>query len=311
MTRTERMKLLVQAIGADIKAILAKTNLLKTAAYKDVGTTAGKIPEFIGNDGMGGFGYGASAKKLSVGSDLDLLPRVNAIYTGGKNDGILSRPPDLADYIFNHEFVVECVVGDGLSASYGAYIQRLSVDTFLPGTTNETNTVVFIRSRSYLGFSPWERITGKMYGIDVGGDVVGDDLVVNSIKAGATSPKIAFEIIRLDITYANFGYQSDGVTGIVGMNRGLTSIATSAPLLNILSMSSKLYGDYRGSPIPLPYEAGGSGKYVKMKAQSKGALYTIQTTAHLEEIGGDTSLNADNLFNNGSYIELFVTYKVD
>lgn len=320
MTRTERIKLLAQSIGADIKAILAKTNLLKTAAYKDVGTTAGMIPEFVGNEGIGGFGYGGSAKKLAVGADLDLLPRVNALYTGAKADGILNRPPDLVKYIFNHEFVLECIVGDGLSTSYGTYIQRLSLDAFPPGTTDKTNPVVFVRSISYKGFSTWVRITGVMYGVDVGGDVIGDDLVVNSIKAGATSPKIAFETVKIGITYDNFKYMPDGVS-IAGPYdaRGAVGLRPSCAETSILSMTMRIY-----APIYASY-GDNTLRFASAKSRYTGTYYDtaftgdhvtlmIKTKAHITEvgnIGNPAEVSGDNLFGEGAYAELFVIYKVD
>lgn len=305
-------------IAAKIKAIMDKTNLLKTAAYRDVGTTAGKIPEFVGNDGMGGFGFGGSAKKLAAGADLDLLPRVNSLYTGGKNDGILNRPPDLVKYMFAHEFVIECIVGN--AAGYnGTYIQRLTFDAFPPEGTSTTNPVVFIRSLSRSGFSPWVRLTGRMYGIDVSSDVVGDDLVVNSITVGPTSPKIAFEIVRLDITYANFGYNEDGMApNEYGYGAsGYQLISSSIPAARILDLSLRLYGAiYKNFGDPsigfAPEDVRGSGAYIKSAFASTGSGYLVQvkTEAHSIESLGNTNDSGQIFFNDG-YAELFVTYKVD
>lgn len=301
------MKLLVQAIGADIKAILAKTNLLKTAAYRDVGTTAGEIPEFVGNDGIGGFGFGGSAKKLANGADLDLLPRVNALYTGGKNDGILNRPPDLVNYVFEHEFVLECVVGNTVG-SYRTYVQRLTFDAYPPEGTSTTNPVVFIRSLSYLGFSPWVRLTGRLYAIDVGDEVVGDDLDVNSIKAGVTSPSVSFEVIRKDITYTNAAYNADGsrpneYTG------GRLDLKTTIHPNRILSMNARVYSDIYGSQheymVP---NYSYSNAYYEILSESNGVIMMVKNASHAEQ-GGVMQHNGQNLFDKPSYIELFITYK--
>lgn len=297
-------------IAAKIKAILAKTDLLKTAAYKDVGTTAGKIPEIVGGNGIGGFGYGGSAKKLAAGADLDLLPRVNALYTGGKNDGILNRPPDLVKYAFGHEFVLECVVGDGTSLSLGTYVQRLSLDAYPPGTTSTTNPVMFVRTRSYMGFSAWTRLTGKMYGVDIGGGVIGDDIEVNSIKAGATSPKIAFELIKKQINYSNVGYNADG-TRPNGTGGGTIAINSTVPEAKILSIESRVYiARYSSvhSYVKPNYQF--SDTYYNRINQNNGFVYAIKNAAHAEVDGG-AAQNGQLFFDKDSYIELFVIYKVD
>lgn len=319
-TLIEKILAVLSEIATDIKAILAKTDLLKTAAYKDVGTTAGKIPEIVGGNGVGGFGYGGSAKKLAAGADLDLLPRVNALYTGSKDDGILNRPPDLVNYIFNHEFVLECIVGDGLSTSYGTYMQRLSLDAFPPGTTDKTNPVVFIRSISYMGFSPWVRLTGEIYGVDVGGEVIGDDLVVNSIKAGATSPKIAFETVKLDITYDNFKYMPDGVS-IAGPYdaRGAAGLRPSCAETAVLSMTLRIYAPtyaaYGDNSLRFVYaEKTHYDEYYKAIFSGDDVTIIIHTKAHLLEsgdLGDPVAVSGDKLFGEGAYAELFVIYKVD
>lgn len=304
-------------IAAKMKAILAKTDLLKTAAYKDVGTTAGKIPEFVGNAGMGGFGYGGSAKKLAAGADLDLLPRVNALYTGAKADGILNRPPDLVKFIFEYEFVLECVVGDGTSLSYGAYMQRLTLDAFLPGTTSVTNPVIFVRTRSYLGFSPWVRLTGKMYGVDVGGDVVGDDIEVNSIKAGLTSPKIAFKSVVREITYENASYKPDGVTPTrENAALGAFSIPSGVKEDKILIMQARVYSIPYGSSYLLQQsEQRFGGTYFKEIRRTAGFQMSVYTDEYIASgnapAGVDSSYSANKLFTKPSYVELFIIYKVD
>lgn len=398
MTRTDRLKLLAQAIGSDIKSILAKTNLLKTAAYKDIGTTDGTVPQYIGNNGISGLGYGGQVTNLPAstnlddlryitanysgvfkpigfpegeafigsyslsviagdsgvkqvlsavfsaypdvkfktferfrlskwsdwvlsvgdssgikheiiptGSSLDELPKINSAYFGQKSGTIttVGMPAELSAYMYDFDFFLETMS----SPDTYSYIQTLYAVIY--DTSLKHNNVIYTRLARFHTFTEWVRVSGSVYGVDVGGDVIGDDLVVNSIKAGATSPKIAFEIIRLDITYANFGYQSDGITGIEGMNRGIKSINSSIPLVNILSMSSRLYADYGGYHVFVPYAAVGSGRYAQMTDQTVGHLFHIRTTAHLNETGDDINFSADNLFNNGSYIELFVTYKVD
>lgn len=78
----ERVAALGQAIAADISAILAKTNALKTAAYKDVGTTSGAIPEFVGVNGIGGLGYGGKAVNIPKDADLNNYRTVTAEYGG-------------------------------------------------------------------------------------------------------------------------------------------------------------------------------------------------------------------------------------
>lgn len=317
-TLSQRIKAAVQAIGADIKAISAKTNLLKSAAYRDVGTTDGKIPEFVGVNGISGLGYAGAAKKLAAGSDLNLLPNINAIYTANKNDNILNRPAEMSSYIFSHEFVVECIVGN-TSGAYATYIQRLSFNAFPPEGTNISNTVVFIRSSNYAGFSPWVRTTGTMYGIDVGGDVVGDDVAFNTVKVGATSPKIAFERVRLDITYANFGYNEDGITSKNPNydSRGYQAINSSVPATRILDLSLRLYGpiykNYGDSSIKYAQQgAQGNDTYIEatMNATGEGYLINVKTAAHSIELLGNTDDSGENFF-DGGYVELFVTYKVD
>lgn len=314
----DRVKTLVQAIGADIKAISAKTNLLKSAAYRDVGTTDGNLPEFVGVNGIGGLGYGGEAKKLEAGSDLDLLPQINAIYTATQNDNILNRPTEMVNYIFNHEFVIECIVGD-TGGSYGTYIQRLTFDAFPPEGTDSTNPVVFIRSYSYLGFSKWVRLTGKMYGIDVDEVVVGDDVTFNTVKVGATSPKIAFELVRLDITYANFGYAEDGITNNNPYYdaRGFQAINSSIPATRILDLSLRLYGaiykNYGDNSIKYANQGSMGGDAYATSAfnqSGEGYLIQVKTAAHSIELKGDASDSGENFF-DGGYAELFVTYKVD
>lgn len=311
-SRSERIKLLAQAIGADIKSILAKTNLLKTAAYKDVGTTAGTIPQFVGVNGLGGFGYGGEAIKLAAGSDLNLLPRVNALYTAAKNDNILNRPIELVNYVFEHEFVVECIVGR-TGGSYGTYIQRLTFGAFPPEGTSTTNPVVFIRSLSYLGFSPWLKTTGRIYGVDVGGDVVGEDLVVNSIKAGATSPKVAFEKIRLDFTYENFGYAPDGITALNPNSdtRGYRSMYSTMSSKQILFLKANVYANLYGMTTLQTEKAEFSGTYFSVGYSDRGVVILAATGAHAIERDGNNRHSAQKLFDKAAYVELFVIYEVD
>lgn len=312
MKLIDRIKALSASIGNDIKAIKAKTNLLKTAAYRDVGTTDGNIPEFVGVNGVGGFGYGGEAIRLDAGSDLDLLPRINAIYTAAKDDNILNRPIELVNYIFEYEFVIECIVGN--NANYkAAYIQRLTFDAYPPEGTDTTNPVVFIRSYSYLGFSPWVRLTGKMWGVDVG-ITVGEDIDVNSIKAGATSPKIAFEIIKVPITYANLGYEADGITGTNTSYdaRGALSLRSSIDERNVISMTVNVYSKAYGATYSRLFsDSLGSTRFFKYIFYAKRVAFTVISEAHAIEKNGDTQESGQELFNKDSYVELFITYKVD
>lgn len=312
MKLIDRIKALSASIGNDIKAIKDKTNLLKTAAYKDVGTTDGNIPEFVGVNGIGGLGYGGEAKRLDAGSDLNLLPRINAIYTATKDDNILNRPIELVNYIFKHEFVIECIVGNTVGA-YGTYIQRLTFDAFPPEGTSTTNPVVFIRSYSYLGFSSWVRLTGKIYGVDVGGEVIGDDLVVNSIKAGATSPKIAFEKIRVDFTYENFGYAPDGITALYPDidTRGYTHVIPTPKPKNIMFSNVSIYADFYGTIQIQAAEYTGTGAYFVLQNLGNELFIRTSTEAHAMAQYGDKSKSGQNLFDKNAYAELFIIYKVD
>ena len=298
-------------IAAKIKAITAKTNLLKTAAYRDVGTTAGKIPEFVGNDGMGGFGFGGRAKDLGLNVNLDTLPKINAIYSSNNKKVAVGLPPDLEAYIYVGEFTIQTIVN---AASYHQ-TQIITATAFKPPSSTITNSVVFIRTAAFSKWSSWERIAGLMTSVDSDAEVIGDDGVFNSIKVGATSPKIAFEVIRLDITFDNFGYSSDGVTSnrTDGYDfRATKAIETTVSTERILNVSWKCFTPF--STIYMDIDPGitGSNQYLQMVPQGlKSRIFIIKTTGHLQELGEDVRKNGDALFNNGSYIELFITYKVD
>lgn len=399
----ERVAALGQAIGADIKAILAKTNALKTAAYKDVGTTAGTVPQYVGNNGISGLGYGGQVTNLPAstnlddlryitanysgvfmptgfpagevfiggyslsviagdsgvkqvlsavfssypdvkfktferfrvskwsdwvlsvgdsggikheiiptGSSLNELPKINGAYFGKKSGTITTAgmPAELSAYMYDFDFFLETMS----SPDTYAYIQTLYAVLYDPLLKN--NNVIYTRLARFHTFTEWVRVSGSVYGVDIGGDVVGDDLVVNSIKAGATSPKIAYELIRRDITYSNFGYMEDGIT-MQGENdlRGITIVRSSIPDVDIISMTLRVFApihaDYGSNKIMYvePF-AKSSKNYFNFAAYGNYVEIFIKTELHSTEL----SLPAENgrlLFAAGSYIELFVTYKVD
>lgn len=303
-SRSERIKLLAQAIGADIKKAFADASaaLLKAQGIEE-------------------YGFNAPAKRLAAGTDLNNLPVKSARYRAQRADNILNLPSEFYTYIFNYEFVLDVITGDPLD--YEGYLpnnQTLTVSMFTPAGSSYSNIVVFVRSHNYQGFTPWQRITGKIYGVDIGSDVVGDDLEVNSIKAGNTSPKVAFETVKLDITYDNFKYMPDGVS-IAGSYdaRGAAGLRPSCAETAILSMTLRIY-----APIYSAYNDNNL-HFVNAEDKNSNAYYTtvfsgdnvtliIRTKAHLLEsgvIGDPVEIAGDKLFGEGAYAELFVIYKVD
>lgn len=403
MKLIDRIKALTSSIGADIKSIKSKTDLLKTAAYKDVGTDSGNVVEFDGVNGVGGFGLGGVIKRLGdtedlnelrfitaqyggvfkpinfpigqnlsgfyvldvlvtdsgvkqtltmpksrrpdieiiiyeriyllgewsdwlvsfdstvsgqvteplvVGSNLDALPRKNAIYSGKSSDGILGLPAELSTYIFDYSYIVETLA----SKNNDSNIQRLTLNLFTPAGTSTTNTVVYLRSTNYSGFSSWLRISGKIYGLDAGGDVVGDDIEVNSIKAGALSPKIGFESVIMPFTYENFGYQADGISKIEPDYdlRGVKSIASSHDESRILSISCRAYYNRFGSTTFVKLEDEFTDAYYRASNNSGNTILVYaMTELHAQEVNGETSKSGQLLFDLDGYVELFVIYKVD
>lgn len=310
MTRTERMKLLVQAIGADIKAILAKTNLLKTAAYKDVGTTSGKIPEFVGNDGMGGFGFGGRSKDLGLNVNLNTLPKVNAIYGVSKKNVVVGLPADLQVYLFNCEITLQVAVSPD-----GYYItQTLTAVAYKPPGTSILNAVVFTRCSSFDTWGPWTRISGRLTGVDSDGDSIGSDGAFNSITVGLTSPKMAFKALKFPINYENLRYGPDGLTQIDGFDsRGGLAIQSELREDQILQVSCRVY--YR------PY-SGASHIYLKPGEEHGGRYYTIlyygsytnikvSSAAHTQERDGNLIKSGQGLIDKDGYAEVFIIYKVD
>lgn len=406
-SRSERIKLLAQAIGADIKSILAKTNLLKTAAYKDVGTTAGTIPQYVGVNGVGGLGYGGlvtnlpastnlddlryitanysgvfkpigfpageafiGSYSLSViagdsgvkqvlsavfsaypdvkfktferfrlskwsdwvlsvgdsggikheiiptGSSLNALPKINGTYFGKKSSTIptAGMPAELSAYIYDFDFFLETMI----SPDTYAYVQTLYAVLYDPSQTY--NNVIYTRLARYGTFTEWVRVSGFVAGVDVGGDVVGDDLIVNSIKAGATSPKIAYELIRLDMTYSNFGYMPDGITAKTGSadNKGYAHISSTINEVDVISMSVKVVGKLNklfgsDSLYNIPNKNTLSGVYYDANVDTKGnsVLIFVRSDAHTQELGLPDHNSGETLLTDGGYIELFITYKVD
>lgn len=314
MTRTNRLKLLVQAIGADIKAILDKTNLLKTAAYRDVGTTAGKVAEFVGDNGIGGFGFGGRAVKMPDNQDMNALPLISAIWTGEKkgSTSYANMPAELSGYSYSYRFIIQTYV----SADRYCISQVLTMTAYPPSGVAAHNTVIYIRTLDIGTWSAWQRITGKLKGVDVGGDVVGEDIEVNSIQAGITSPKIAFEVVTKPITYENFGYQPDGITQTGQYdNRGAASIKPNQPTKNILSTSIRVghrssYNTDRAVSPGYSY----SGEYYEfLQNNSEIDIKTvrIRTEQHVLASDGNTAKSGQKIFDGQGYIQLFVIYKVD
>lgn len=305
MTRTERMKLLVQAIGADIKAITDKTNLLKTAAYKDVGTTAGTVPEFVGNEGMGGFGFGGYSKNLGTDVNLDTLPKVNAIYAVAKNNVVVGLPADMQTYRYNSEMTLQVLT----STNEFFITQILTAIAYRPPDTSIRNPVIFTRCGFFDDWGPWGRVSGQLMGVDiVDEEVIGDDLVVNSIKAGVTSPSVSFEVIRKDITYTNASYNADG-SRPNAYTGGRLDLKTTIHPNRILSMTARVYSDIFGSQYEyMAPKYSYSNAYYEILSESNGVILMVQNESHAEQ-DGVMQHNGQNLFDKPSYIELFITYK--
>lgn len=308
MIRTERMKLLIQAIGADIKAILAKTNLLKTAAYKDVGTTTGKIPEFIGNDGMGGFGFGGRAKDLGVDVNLDTLPKVNAIYGVTKNNVVAGLPADMQTYVYNSEMTLQVLVSPN---SYHI-TQVLTAIVYKPPNTSSKNVAVFTRCGSYNTWIPWERLSGQLLGVDVGEEAYGDDVEFNSIKVGLTSHKIAYDVVRVPITMANAKFNPDGTVPEGEYYPGLLLISSTKTKNRIIDIVINVYltgtNAYNGERV-LPEESY-SQKYYEVSINSTGAIVLLWSQAYAQSKGVENK-SSQKLFDEEAYVEAFVTYRVD
>src|SRR5699024_10397395 len=133
------------------------------------------------------------------------------------------------------------------SANY-LFIQRLTLNAFPTSGTDNTNTVVFIRSYSYLGFSEWERLTGELLYVDAV-QSVGDDASFATITVGDTSPKVAFELVRLDITYDNFGYEEDGVTPSNPNYdmRGYAGVQSTRNEIEIISIEGNVFSNLHGA----------------------------------------------------------------
>lgn len=140
------------------------------------------------------------------------------------------------------------------------------------------------------------------------------DVKVNSIKAGATSPKIAFEVVRVPITLSAFKYNPDG--SYVGQHYQSGSIAITASLsiknTDILSLSLRLYvkdgAYYESRPTGQNY----SGRYYELSPMANGYLLRIRSKYHAEnsaEVPLDKS--GQLYFDKETYVELFVIYKVD
>lgn len=315
-TLVDKVLAAIRVIATDIKAVLEKTDLLKTAAYKDVGTTEGMIPEFVGTEGIGGYGFGGRSKDLGLNVNLDTLPKINAIYGVSRTNVVAGLPADMQAYIYNSEMTLQVLVSPN---SY--YVtQVLTAVAYKPPSTSFVNAVVFIRSSSFNNWGPWERIAGKLLDVDIDRAVIGDDAEFNSVKAGATSPKIAFETIKIGITYDNFKYMPDGVS-IAGPYdaRGAVGLRPSCAETSILSMTMRIY-----APIYASY-GDNTLRFASAKSRYTGAYYDtaftgdqvtlmIKTKAHLTEvgnIGNPAEVSGDNLFGEGAYAELFVIYKVD
>lgn len=145
MTRTERIKLLAQSIGADIKAILAKTNLLKTAAYRDIGTLPGSVPEFASVNGVAGFGYGGLVRNLPSTTDLNSLNKVTADYSGLLKP--INFPPNVD--LFG-AYTLSVIAGDS-----GAF-QKLTSAKYVSST--ERDLVVVSRFYALGKWTPWVAI---------------------------------------------------------------------------------------------------------------------------------------------------------
>lgn len=308
MTRTERMKLLVQAIGADIKAILAKTNLLKTAAYKDVGTTAGKIPEFVGNDGMGGFGFGGRSKDLGLNVNLDTLPEVNAIYGVTKNNVVAGLPADMQAYVYNSEMTLQVLVSPN---SY-YMTQVLTAVVYKPPNTSTENVAVFTRCCSFGKWSSWERISGNLTGVDIVDEVFGDDVEFNSIKVGLTSHKIAYEVVRIPITMANAKFNPDGTVPDGEYYPGYLLISSTKANSRIIDIVINVYltgiNTINGERV-LP---GGSfsQKYYEVSINNTGAIVLLWSQAYAQSKGVENK-SSQKLFDEDAYVEAFITYRVD
>lgn len=309
MTRTERMKLLVQAIGADIKAILAKTNLLKTAAYKDVGTTAGKIPEFVGNDGMGGFGFGGRAKDLGVDVNLDTLPKVNAIYGVTKRNVVAGLPADMQAYVYNSEMTLQVLVSPN-----NYYItQILTAIVYKPPSTSIYNVAVFTRCSNFGTWGPWERVSGQLTSVDIiDEEVLGDDVEFNSIKVGLTSPKIAYEVVRVPITMANAKFNPDGTVPAGEYYPGYLQVRSTKKATNIIDIVANVYkpGTNPSNGERVLPKSIYSGEYYDISMHGAAVIVDLWSEAYAQ-LKNDTNKSAQNLFDGNAYVEIFITYKVD
>lgn len=297
-------------IAAKIKAITAKTNLLKTAAYKDVGTTAGKIPEFVGNDGMGGFGFGGRSKDLGVDVNLDTLPKVNAIYGVTKRNVVAGLPADMQAYIYNSEMTLQVLVSPN---SY--YVtQVLTANAYKPPGTTIANAVVFTRCSSFGTWAPWERISGQLTGVDIidEEEVLGDDVEFNSIRVGLTSPKIAYELVRVPVTMANAKFNPDGTVPEGEYYPGYLQVRSTKKPTNVIDIIVNVYmpgTNPNNSERVLPKNIF-AGKYYEISMHGTGAIVELWSEAYAQ-LKNNTNKSAQKLFDNDAYVEAFITYKVD
>lgn len=140
------------------------------------------------------------------------------------------------------------------------------------------------------------------------------DVTVNSIKAGVTSPKIAFKVINVPITLSAFNYNPDG--SFMGEKWQSSIISVSAPhsikSSDILSLSLRLYVKSGSSHISEREGMAYSGKYYRVVQSASGYLLYIRSQYHVEN---DTSIplnqSGQHYFDNDTYVELFVTYRVE
>ena len=139
-------------------------------------------------------------------------------------------------------------------------------------------------------------------------------VTVSSIKAGVTSPKIAFEVVRVPITLSAFNYNPDGSYKGQHYQSGNISLTASLAIKNtdILSLSMRLYvkdgAYYESRPTGQNY----GGRYYDLRPMPNGYLLYIRSQYHAQnsaEVPLDRS--GQYYFDNETYVELFVIYKVD
>lgn len=137
------------------------------------------------------------------------------------------------------------------------------------------------------------------------------NVVVNSLKVGDTSPKVAFEVITIPITLNLFKYNADGTYQGPHYQSGNIPLSPRASIksTDILSTSARVYCKLYSTAEYIPQKRNYGSQYYELIESSQGYLLQIKSTFHAtDKFTADKSGQA--FFDKESYVELFVIYKV-